>query len=130
MPICDRFAAIVSQCSIANWINDWGDSEIGVTFDANETGADPLTDMEKMWQQSPYKYANNAKTPILFIHSLQDYNCTINQGVEMFAAMKYFNVPSRMCLFEGENHSLSRSGKPKHRVRRLKEIFGWFEKYV
>ncbi|MCF0151154.1 MAG: S9 family peptidase [Firmicutes bacterium] len=126
----DRFAAIASQRSIANWINDWGDSEIGVTFDANETGADPWTDMEKMWQQSPYKYANNAKTPILFIHSLQDYNCTINQGVEMFAAMKYFNVPSRMCLFEGENHSLSRSGKPKHRVRRLKEIFGWFEKYV
>lgn len=126
----DRFAAIASQRSISNWINDFGDSEIGVTFDANETGATPWTDMEKMWEQSPYKYAYNAKTPILFIHSLNDYNCTINQGVEMFVAMKHFGVPSRMCLFEGENHSLSRSGKPKHRVRRLKEIMDWFEKYV
>ena len=48
----------------------------------------------------------------------------------MFVAMKYFGVPSRMCLFEGETHSLSRIGKPKHRVRRLKEIMDWFAKYV
>ena len=126
----DRFAAIASQRSISNWINDFADSEIGVTFDANETGATPWTDMEKMWEQSPYKYADKARTPILFIHSLCDYNCTINQGVEMFVAMKYFGVPSRMCLFEGETHSLSRIGKPKHRVRRLKEIMDWIEKYV
>lgn len=126
----DRFAAIASQRSISNWINDFADSEIGVTFDANETDATPWTDMEKMWAQSPYRYANQAKTPILFIHSLEDYNCPLNQGVEMFVAMKYFGVPSRMCLFEGENHSLSRTGKPKHRVRRLREIMDWFEKYV
>ena len=48
----------------------------------------------------------------------------------MFSAMKYFGVPSRMCLFEGENHSLSRSGKPRHRVRRLTEIMNWFDKYL
>lgn len=126
----DRFAAIASQRSISNWINDFADSEIGVTFDANETAATPWTDVEKLWKQSPYRYANQAKTPILFIHSLEDYNCTINQGVEMFVAMKYFGVPSRMCLFEGENHFLSRTGKPKHRVRRLQEIMDWFEKYV
>jgi dipeptidyl aminopeptidase/acylaminoacyl peptidase len=35
-----------------------------------------------------------------------------------------------MVLFEGENHSLSRSGKPRHRLRRLKEILDWFDKYL
>ena len=97
---------------------------------AVQLGADPWTDAAKMWDQSPLKYAKNAKTPILFIHSLCDYNCTVDQGVQMFTAMKYFGVPSRMCLFEGENHSLSRSGKPRHRLRRLKEIFGWFDTYL
>lgn len=126
----DRFAAIASQRSISNWVADFGASEIGITFDQNEMGANPWTDMEKMWEQSPLKYAHNAKTPILFIHSLCDYNCTLDQGVEMFSAMKFFGVPSRMVLFEGENHSLSRSGKPRHRIRRLEEIFGWFEKYL
>ena len=126
----DRFAAIASQRSISNWVADFGSSEIGFTFDQNELGATPWTDMEAMWNQSPLKYAMNAKTPILFIHSLCDYNCTVDQGVEMFAAMKHFGVPSRMVLFEGENHSLSRSGKPRHRLRRLKEILDWFDKYL
>lgn len=126
----DRFAAIASQRSISNWVADFGSSEIGFTFDANEMGADPWTGMEKMWQQSPLKYACNARTPILFIHSLGDYNCTVDQGIEMFAAMKYFGVPARMCLFEGENHSLSRSGKPRHRLRRLSEMMNWFDRYL
>ena len=125
----DRFAAIASQRSVSNWVADFGSSEIGVSFDTNEMAATPWTDMEKMWRQSPLAYANNAKTPILFIHSLCDYNCTIDQGVEMFTAVRYHGVEARMCLFEGENHSLSRSGRPRHRIRRLEEILGWFERH-
>lgn len=126
----DRFAAIASQRSVSNWVADFGASEIGVTFDSNEMAATPWTDMQKMWDQSPLKYACNGKTPILFIHSLQDYNCPLDQGLEMFTAMKYFKVPSRMVVFEGENHNLSRTGKPKHRIRRLREMHDWFTKYV
>jgi dipeptidyl aminopeptidase/acylaminoacyl peptidase len=126
----DRFAAIASMRSVSNWVSDFCSSEIGITFDENEMGATPWSDHEKLWGMSPLKYACNAKTPILFIHSLRDFNCTIDQGVQMFAAVKYFGVPSRMCIFEGENHSLSRSGKPRHRARRLKEIFGWFAEYL
>ena len=35
-----------------------------------------------------------------------------------------------MVCFRGENHELSRSGKPKHRIRRLKEITDWFNRYA
>ena len=126
----DRFAAIASQRSVSNWVSDFGCSEIGIFFNQNELCATPWNDMGRMWEASPLKYAHNAKTPILFIHSMCDYNCTLDQSIQMFTAMKYFGVPTRMCLFEGENHNLSRSGKPKHRMRRLKEIVGWFEKYL
>ena len=126
----DRFAAICSQRSISNWISDFGSSEIGMSFDGNETGATPWSDPKKMWEQSPLKYACHAKTPILFIHSLQDYNCPLQQGLEMFTAMKYFHVPSKMVIFEGENHNLCRSGKPKHRIRRLREMLEWFDRYT
>ena len=126
----DRFKAICSQRSVSNWLSDFGTSEIGVQFDSNELKADPWSDPALSWKQSPLKYANNARTPILFIHSLEDYNCFIDQGVQMFTAMKYFGVPSKMVLFEGENHSLSRSGKPRHRIKRLQEMWNWFEKYL
>lgn len=48
----------------------------------------------------------------------------------MYSALKAFGVDSRLCLFHGENHELSRSGKPLHRLRRLQEITDWITKYT
>ena len=126
----DRFAAIVSCCSISNWVADFVSCEFGYTFDANEIGATPWDGMERMWDMSPLKYAPQARTPILFLHSLEDHNCPIDQGREMFIAMKYFGVPSKMVVFEGENHALSVSGRPKQRQLRLKELLAWFDRYL
>jgi dipeptidyl aminopeptidase/acylaminoacyl peptidase len=35
-----------------------------------------------------------------------------------------------MVRFPGETHELSRSGKPRHRVERLRHIVNWFDKYL
>ena len=75
------------------------------------------------------KYADKVKTPTLFIHSLEDYRCPVDQGYQRYSALIAHGVESRLVLFRGENHELSRSGKPKHRIRRLNEITGWFEQH-
>lgn len=127
----DRFAAAVSQRSFSNWLSDFGGSEIGFSFDVNENGGKtPWMAPMELWQRSPVAYADKAKTPTLFIHSIKDFNCPLSEGMQMFAALKYHGVPSKAFLFEGENHELSRSGKPVHRVRRLKEMKAWFDKYL
>ncbi|WP_458863554.1 alpha/beta hydrolase family protein [Acidaminobacterium chupaoyuni] len=125
-----RFAAAASQRSIASWITLFGTCDIGLSFDLREVQATPFTDMYKMWDQSPMKFANNAKTPTLFINSMEDYRCWLPEGISMYAALQLHGVPSRMCLFKGENHELSRSGKPLHRVRRLTEITNWLYQYI
>ncbi|WP_297298365.1 S9 family peptidase [uncultured Brachyspira sp.] len=126
----NRFKCAASQRSISNWIDDFGTTDIGYYFNPDELGGDVCSGFDKLWEQSPLKYANNAKTPTLFIHSEEDYRCYQTQAFQMFTALKYYGIESRICLFKGENHELSRSGKPKHRVRRLKEITDWFEKYL
>ncbi len=127
----DRFAAAVSQRSFSNWLSDFGCSEIGFSFDVNENGGKtPWTSARELWERSPLAYADRVKTPTLFIHSLKDYNCPLSEGMQMFAAIKYFGVPSKAFLFEGENHELSRSGKPVHRVRRIREMLAWFDEYL
>ncbi|MEY8394099.1 S9 family peptidase [Lachnospiraceae bacterium 45-P1] len=127
----DRFAAAVSQRSFSNWLSDFGCSEIGFSFDVNENGGKtPWTAPKELWERSPVAYADRVKTPTMFIHSLKDYNCPLSEGMQMFAAIKYHGVPSKAVLFEGENHELSRSGKPRHRVRRLQEMKGWFDLYL
>jgi len=126
----DRFKCAASQRSISNWISKFGTTDIGYYFNVDQNLSTPWDDVEKMWWHSPLKYANQAVTPTLFIHSEQDYRCWLAEGLQMFTALKYHGVDARLCLFKGENHELSRSGKPKHRVRRLEEITNWFEKYL
>ena len=126
----DRFAAAASQRSISNWISLSMTTDIGYSFDLQETAGDPWNSPDKMWVCSPLKYAHKAKTPTLFIQSDEDYRCYMGDALQMFSALKYFGVEARMCLFHGENHELSRSGKPSHRVRRLSEMMEWFEKYL
>ena len=82
------------------------------------------------WECSPLKYAEHCKTPTLFIHSDEDYRCWMVEAFQMFSALKLHGVESRICLFHGENHELSRSGKPKNRIRRLREITEWMGRYL
>ena len=123
----DRFRACASQRSISNWTSFYGVSDIGPDFSEDQCGASLWPDAEKFWQHSPMKYADKVKTPTLFIHSLEDYRCPVDQGYQMYSALAAHGVESRLVLFRGENHELSRSGKPKHRLRRLNEITGWFD---
>ena len=125
-----RFKCAASQRSISNWISFGNTSDIGHRFAKDQTGATPWEDLEKVWGQSPLKYADRVKTPTLFIHSEEDYRCPLPEGMQMFYALKVHGVPARMCIFKGENHELSRSGRPQNRVRRLREITEWMEKYL
>lgn len=126
----NRFKAAVSQRSISNWISMFSTTDIGYYFADDQNSATPWSDYEKLWWHSPLKYADNVHTPTLFIHSDEDYRCWIAEGIQMFTALKYHGVDARMCIFKGENHELSRSGKPLHRIKRLQEILNWFDKYL
>lgn len=126
----ERFKAAASQRSISNWISMGFTTDIGYYFAADQIGATPWSDPEKLWDHSPLKYADRVKTPTLFIHSEEDYRCWLPEGLQMFTALKYHGIEARLCLFKGENHELSRSGKPKHRIRRLEEITNWFNRFL
>lgn len=126
----DRFRAAVSCRSISNWISKFNTTDIGYFFVADQQDGDPWNDHDKLWDQSPLKYADQVATPTLFIHSREDYRCWEGEGLQMFTALKYFDVPAKLCLFDGENHELSRGGKPKNRIRRLEEMLEWFDRYL
>ncbi len=126
----DRFAAAVSQRSISNWVSFCGYSDIGPWFGLDQQAATPYDGVERMWEHSPLKYADRAVTPTLFIHSDEDYRCNMPEGIQMYTALMNHGVPCRFCYFRGENHDLSRSGKPLHRLRRLQEILDWLIKYT
>jgi len=123
----NRFRAAVTQRSISNWLSFHGTSDIGFYFSKDQTDGHPLTDLDKLYEQSPIKYTKNVKTPLLFIHSDQDYRCPIEQAMQFYTLLKEQGTETKLVWFKGETHELSRSGKPQARIKRLTEITSWFE---
>ncbi len=126
----DRFRAAVTDRSIANWISMWGTSDIGPHFTSDQMGGDPWEAEEKLMAQSPLRFAPNVKTPLLLVHSMEDYRCPMPEGIQFFTALKLLGKEAEMVLFPGENHDLSRGGKPKHRVARLGHYIRWFDSHL
>lgn len=125
----DRFKAAPTQRSISNWLSFWGTSDIGPEFVEDQQGA-ALDEPDKLWQHSPMRTIKTAVTPTLIIHSDEDYRCPIEQGYQMLTGLLHNGVEAKMVLFHGENHELSRSGKPVHRQRRLEEITQWMDDHL
>jgi dipeptidyl aminopeptidase/acylaminoacyl peptidase len=124
-----RFRAAATQRSISNWLSFHGTSDIGFYFSKDQTAGHPNVDTDLLWQQSPMKYALQVKTPLLFIHSDEDYRCPIEQAMQFFTILKEKGLDTKFIWFKGETHELSRSGKPQARIKRLKEITEWFESH-
>ena len=126
----DRFAAAVSQRSIANWSDFWYTADFTL-FQATWFKAAPWEDEADFKARSPITYIDKIKTPTMLIEGEADFRTPPAAGGEqMFRALKYKHVPTAMVQFPGESHELSRSGKPKHRIERLEHIVAWFDKYV
>lgn len=124
----DRFKAAVTQRSICNWHSFYGTSDIGFFFTEWQHGdADLWDDVEKLLKVSPLTHARNVKTPILILHSEQDLRCPMEQAEQWYVALKRLGVETKLVRFPDENHDLSRSGKPKHRLERLQHLIGWFD---
>lgn len=126
----DRFKAAASQRSISNWLSFEHMSDIAPEFCVDQVGASEDDNPEKVWLHSPLKYVKNVKTPTLFLNSDEDYRCPVEEGMQMFHALLSHGVESRMVVFHGENHELSRSGRPKNRLSRLQEIQNWFDGHL
>lgn len=126
-----RFSAAVSMRSIASWTAMYI-SDIGPEFVNDQMATDDLhsDDIDKHWFHSPLRYVNNVTTPTLFLHSDHDFRCPIPDAYQMFQALKLRNVPTKLVVFQGSNHDLSRKGAPNRRIKRLEETLNWFDKYL
>lgn len=125
-----RFAAAVSQRSIADWAGFWYTADFTL-FTPTWFRAAPWEDPQDFVKRSPITYVKNVTTPMMFIEGEADWRTPANEGGEvMFRALKYRKIPTVMVRFPNESHELSRSGAPWHRIERLQHIMNWFDKYL
>ncbi len=126
----ELFRAAVTDRSIASWESFFGTSDIGPYFTKDQIGNDPFAGRDDLARMSPITYVSKIKTPVLIVHSMEDYRCWMVEGLQMYTALKYLGKETEMVLFTEENHDLSRVGKPRHRISRLNHYLRWFDKHL
>lgn len=125
-----RFKAAVSQRSISDWAGFWYTADFWLSQPTWFKGA-PWEDPKDFAARSAITFVGNVKTPSMFVEGEDDLRTPPSDGGEqMFRALKYRKIPTVMVRFPGETHDLSRSGKPMHRLERLRHIMGWFDKWI
>ncbi len=125
-----RFAAAVTCRSTSNRYSQFGTSDIGYYNGEFEYKGNPWDEADFYLEHSPIAYVNNMETPVLFIHSENDLRCPMEQAEQLYTALRWLGRPAELVRFPDENHELSRSGQPIHRVERLERMAGWFDKYL
>ena len=83
-----------------------------------------------MREQSPQALVGQVTTPTLVIHSEDDLRCPLSQGERFYSALKRNGVETELLIFPGENHELSRSGRPRHRVQRFEAVLDWWGRHL
>ncbi len=125
-----RFKAAVSDRGVSELFGDYFLGDIGMSCNVDTYGCTPWEDPEYLWSQSAVKYAPDIKTPVLFLHGMEDYRCPFVHSLILHSAITYWGGTSKVVGFKGENHELCRSGSPINRRRRVKEMLDWFGKYL
>lgn len=126
----DRFKAGVTMRCVANMATMFGVSDIGWSLTIDQLSGTPWDDLDRLMRFSPIHYVKDIHTPLLILHSDNDLRCPLEQGQQLYTALKYRGETTRMVIFEGQSHDLSRTGHPRSRVRRLDEITDWFAAHI
>jgi len=100
-----------------NWFVDW------------EFGGTPFSAQarEQYAKFSPHKFAENIRTPTLVITNEQDFRVPVDQGLQLFTALRRNGVPSEALSFADEGHWVL---KPQNSKYWHETVFAWIKKYI
>ena len=124
----DRFKAAVSHDGVFN-LESMTFATEELWFTQFEFGGLPWsgTAKEQFQKFSPHRYAANLKTPTLVITNQLDYRVPVDQGLQLFTALRLRGVPSEALVFEDEGHWVLKALNSKlwH-----EKVFGWMNQYL
>lgn len=124
-----RFRAACSERACNNLLTMEHSADIA-GFIRSYVGPDHLQDPGAYLRHSPVSYLRDMTTPVLILHSEEDLRCPISQAEELFVGLRLLGREPVMYRFPGENHELTRSGSPRHRIVRAELILDWFRRHL
>jgi dipeptidyl aminopeptidase/acylaminoacyl peptidase len=123
-----RFKAAVVGAGISNWLSDYGTADIPRTKESEFSGAPWNQEAgERLRALSPITYAGNVKTPTLFVHGEADMRVPIEEGEQMYTALRKQHVDAKFIRYPGNYHG---GWPPWDVVHRYYQETGWFQDHL
>jgi dipeptidyl aminopeptidase/acylaminoacyl peptidase len=122
----NRFSAAASGAGIANMLTGYGTDQYIREYEG-ELGL-PWESIDLYLKMSyPFYNANRIKTPTLFMCGERDFNVPLINSEQMYQALRSLNVPTKLVIYPGQFHGLS---KPSYNQDRLERLIGWYGQYL
>ena len=125
----NRFAVAQTDRSIYNWYSWYGSSDAQDLTDYEFLGA-PWESDSLYRNLSPMRFAERIRTPMLIVHSEEDFRVPITDAEQLFVMLRTRGVPSEFVRYPRSFHGLSRTGPPWLLVDRLERIRTWFAHWI
>ena len=78
-------------------------------------------------KNSPERFVQNWKTPMLIIHGGKDMRVPLTEGLQAFTGLQMQNISSQFLYYPKENHWTL---NPPNQIQWYKSVYEWFEKYI
>jgi dipeptidyl aminopeptidase/acylaminoacyl peptidase len=98
----DRFRAIVTHASL--WDLDSFTGTTDAAYYWEKEWGDPLREPKRYEQNSPHRYADAIRTPMLVVHGDKDYRVPVGEALRLWYDLQKRGVPSKFLYFPDENH--------------------------
>jgi dipeptidyl aminopeptidase/acylaminoacyl peptidase len=98
----DRFKAIVTHASL--WDLDAFTGTTDAAYFWEREWGDVLRDPKRYEQNSPHRFADAIRTPMLVIHGDKDYRVPIGEALRLWYDLQKRGIPSKFLYFPDENH--------------------------
>jgi len=124
----NRFKAAVSQRGVYEFIGFGLTTDIPLWFERQYDG-EILKKFAEIWKDQPIARVPDITTPLLILHSENDFRVPIVTAEALFFLCKRYGKEVEFIRYPRDGHELSRSGEPRHIIDRINRICNWFEKY-
>jgi dipeptidyl aminopeptidase/acylaminoacyl peptidase len=122
----DIFDCLISHDGVFDLRSMYGATE-ELWFPEWEYHGTPWTSPEQYTKWSPSMSVPRFKTPLLVVHSANDFRVPLEQGLQLFTALQRLGVPSKLLYFPDEDHFIS---KPQNAALWWKTLHEWLATYL
>ena len=121
----DRFKGAITGASEFLYVTNYGhdhyqlqwEKELGLPWETREA-----------WERiSPFNDVDKITTPTLVMGGEKDWNVPINNGEQIYQALRRMGKETQLVVYPGQGHGIS---VPAYQVDRYERYLKWYDKYV